>query len=249
MKVQRIYKTIYTLCLVSLSTLTLSVSDPAFAKSREGLPGRRIGGGTRGDCLANAKRLTALVPKSNLGLTKDAYPTLFFYLPQTSAPSTIEFVLRDDRDREAYRSVFLTTGKTGIIQLRLPENASLPPLTVGKNYRWYFSMICDSANRAKDISVEGWIQRVEVNPVLAQKLSRATPIERASLYASSGLWNDALVTLATLQQTQPKDASITAAWSQLLRSVELDTISQEPLISVSVLQPTQASPSIAAPKQ
>lgn len=199
--------------------------------SREGLPGRRVGGGTRGECPIEAKRLTALVPENNLGLTVADYPTFFFYVPESPIPKTVEFVLLDDGDRQVYETSFMTAGTGGVINLSLPVNAGLPPLTIGKNYHWYFSVVCNPVNRAEDIFVEGWVQRVELDPILAIKLDKASMQERVNLYAAAGLWHEAITTLTNLRRDRPNDPTMIANWIQLLQSVELDTIAQEPLFN------------------
>lgn len=205
--------------------------------SREGLPGRRVGGGTRGECPIEAKRLTALVPENNLGLTVADYPTFFFYVPKSPMPTTVEFVLLDDSDRQVYETSFMTLGTEGVINLSLPPNAGLPPLTIGKNYHWYFSVVCNPVNRAEDIFVEGWVQRVELDPILAIKLDKASMQERVNLYAAAGLWHEAITTLTNLRRDRPNDPTIIANWIQLLQSVELDTIAQEPLFNYQTANP------------
>lgn len=225
----------FTAILISLLTLSCIPEQVLAQKaSREGLPGRRIGGGTRGECPLATKRLTALVPENNLGLTVAAYPTFFFYIPQSLTPKAVEFVLLDDSDRQVYETTFMTTGASGIINLSLPSFAALPPLEIGKNYHWYFSMICNPVNRAEDVFVEGWIQRVEPDPVLAFKLEKASSVERANLYASDGLWHEALMTLTELSRDRPNNSEIAANWTQLLQNVGLETIAQEPLVEYQI---------------
>lgn len=229
-------KPLTALCLASLLALSWGFPQRGLAEkdgsSREGLPGRRVGGGTRGSCPATEKQLTALIPQNNLGLTAAAYPTFFFYVPKTPAPKTVEFVLRDEKDSQVYEKTLTVSGASGILSLSLPAG-ELPPLEIGKNYQWYFSILCDPKNRAEDVSVDGWIQRVEPNPVLAAKLEKAPPDERAALYASADLWHDALVTLAQLRRERPDDSAIAELWTKLLQSVGLDTIVREPLLEYS----------------
>ncbi|GAB1543108.1 hypothetical protein NUACC21_57820 [Scytonema sp. NUACC21] len=216
----------------SLLTFSFALPKPIMAESREGLPGRRVGGGTRSNCDASIKQLTALSPKNNLGLTKAPYPTLFFFLPQTSTPKMVEFVLRDDKNHLVYEKTFTKTASSGIINITLPQSTSLPPLTIDKNYRWYLSMICEPKNRAKDIVVSGWIRRVQSNPTLSKKLEQVPAADRAALYADAGLWSDALVTLAQLRYSKPNDSKLIASWTQLLQSEKLEAIAQEPLLNI-----------------
>lgn len=222
--------------LTSLLTLSLAsfpelVLAEKFNSVRQGLPGRRVGGGTRGECNFGEKTLTALIPKNNLGLTVGGNPTFFFYIPQTTDSQAVEFVLRDESDRQVYEKTFKTTGTSGVISLTLPDSASFKPLEIGKKYHWYLSVICDAQNRASDVSVDGWIQRVETSPTLASELKKVAPPERAALYAASDIWHEALTTLAELRQSRPNDSTIAAEWAQLLQSVGLDNIVQEPIQS------------------
>lgn len=231
---------ITAICLASILTFSCGYSEQVLAQkpSREGFPGRRVGGGTRGgNCFASTQKLTALVPKSNLGLTVSPYPTFFFFIPQTISPQTVEFVLLDDNEHQIYRTTFISSGASGIINLSLPAKSGLPPLATGKNYHWYFSIVCNPANRVEDIFVEGWIQRVELNPVLAIKLQNSSLQERIKLYISADLWHEALVTLAQLRRDRPSDSSIAANWIKLLKSVGLDKIAQQPLIDYQISSP------------
>ena len=221
------------ICLSSLLTLSLgSFPQLVLAENsntpRQGLPGRRVGGGSRGNCNFGDKTLTALIPKNNLGVTVAGHPKFFFYIPQTTNSQLVEFVLRDETDRQIYETTFKTTGTSGVISLSLPNSAPLKALQIGKKYQWYFSIICNAQNRANDVSVDGWIQRVEPSPTLASELEKAAPRERAALYATAGIWHEALTTLAALHHSRPNDSTIATEWAQLLQSVGLDNIAQEP---------------------
>ncbi len=232
--------------LTSLLTFSCAFSQQVTAtekKAREGLPGRRIGGGTRGECpVKRAEQLIALVPENNLVLTQQAYPSILFHIPQTSQPMTMELVVQDDSYNLVYEKTLTKNGsdiKTDsgeIINLNLLDSASLPPLVTGKAYRWYLSIICNPKNRARDIVVDGWIQRVAVDPDLAKKVEKAPLAERANLYAKAGLWQDALDTLVELRYAQPRDSRLTASWTQLLKSEKLDVIGQEPLLNIQILK-------------
>jgi hypothetical protein len=230
-----------------LWTLTLGVvlgSFPieAFAQQYiprdRGLPGRREGGGTRGDCLRSSadstrpSTLTALMPDKNLGLTTSDTPTLFWYVPENAA-SSAEFILMDDNDTEVYKARFRVTGEAGIISLSLPEEAGLPPLAVGKDYHWSFALICstqETSDNSGIVYTEGWIQRIEADAQLQARLASATEQDRPSIYAEAGIWQDAITSLATLRRTQPTNALLTSRWNTLMESVGLTTVSNQPLM-------------------
>jgi Domain of Unknown Function (DUF928) len=236
-------KAFTAICLTSLLTLSFAIPNQVIANEsqpKEGLPGRRIGGGTRGECSSNAGKLMALVPENNLVLTQQAYPNILFYIPQTSKPTTMEFVLQDDSRRSVYEKTFTKDGSDTkadsgeIISLRSLDSASLPQLAIDKKYHWYLSIICDPENRANDIVVHGWIKRVALDPNLAKQVERTSLLERAHLYTKAGLWQDAIATLAELRYSQPRDSQLAASWTQLLNSEKLSAIAHEPLLNIKI---------------
>ncbi|MEB3826137.1 DUF928 domain-containing protein [Phormidium sp. CCY1219] len=206
-----------------------------------GAPGRRIGGGSRGCSIGGGqpsdRLLTALIPESMVGLTVEEYPTFFWYLPPTDA-TAVEFVLMDEKGETViYETTFRTKGEPGIVSLSLPENASLPPLDLDKNYQWYFSMICNPEDRAADIFVRGWIRRVEPTIALRQELQEATSqLERAQVYAQNGIWQDTLASLATSLRDNPRNRLVKDEWEQLMRDQGLTTIADAPLVQEITLE-------------
>lgn len=203
-----------------------------FQLPSRGAPGNREGGASRG-CVTDKKpedkdkRLTALIPITNLGLTVAERPTFFWYVPPMP-DRKVEFVLMDKNYNEIDRTVFQTKGKSGIVSYRLP--AKVAPLQVGKDYRWYFSVICNPTSRSGDLVVEGWVQRVAPNPNLAKQLAKAPPSDRPNLYAQAGLWQDSLASLAELRRARPNDPATLNRWETLLKTVSLDYLAKEPLL-------------------
>jgi len=199
-------------------------------KAPEGLqaPGRRVAGGSRSTelntCSSGQNNLTAIVPNSNIGLTTQANPTLFFYIPQNKA--TLEFVLQD-QDKE-YKQTYKPMDKGGIVGIPL----NVASLEVGKEYRWSFSIVCNPKERSKDKFVEGRIKRIKTVPQLASKLATATPQDRANIYAEAGIWQDSITTLAQMISSNPNNAQLKADWKELLtsNSVGLGNLVSEPLL-------------------
>ena len=218
-----------------LNLLSGSLTKITLAKEtdnihRQGFPGRRVGGGTRrGGCADAQKPLTALIPESNLWVTTAAYPSFFFYVPQSANSQVVEFVLRDENDNQVYEENMSLSGQAGIVSVSLPQSRSLPPLAMNQNYHWYFSIVCDPQNRSNDLVVEGWIQRVEITATLARELEGATQSEQVALYLNAGIWHDAMATLAQMRRTSSNDLVVVADWTKLLHSVGLDAIATEPL--------------------
>ncbi|MCA1991802.1 MAG: DUF928 domain-containing protein [Coleofasciculus sp. S288] len=201
-----------------------------------GVPSRREGAASRGNCWTGSTPLTALVPTNSFGVTTEDYPTLFFYLPAPqfeASPPVAEFVLMDEKEQHIYAATFNTTGKPGIISISIPSLAGLPPLEVGKDYQWIFSLNCSSQISNEVVFVSGQLRRVPINTILFSKLRQASSLqERADLYAEAEIWHNALMTLAELRRSNPNDPSMVADWEKLLKSVTLDAIANEPFIEV-----------------
>lgn len=201
-----------------------------------GAPVNTEGGGTRGpasSCPLTGKPLKALVPSSNFGATVAAYPTFLAYMPALlpqASPLPVEFVLEDKNGNEIYKSTFKTSGKSGIVAISLPAQAGLSPLEIGQDYKWSLSIICQPDDRSRDISVQGLVRRVALNPTLGTQLKQALPQEQVELYAEARLWQDALATLAQLRRDNPTDSTVAADWEKLLKSANLGDISQESLL-------------------
>lgn len=231
------------------TTLSQSIAGNwnAFTPPNRGLPGegRQEGGGVRGgNCPNIQNKLIPLVPSTNMGLTVAEYPTLYWYVPETSGTETpapeMEFVLQDEDGKEVYNSGKLPalTG-AGIASYTLPEKAS-KPLEVGKNYQWFFSIICNPDDRSGDVRVQGWVKRVEKSQTLAQELEAASEKERPFIYARESLWFDTLSSLAQLQMQNPGNETFAAKWEELLNSVSLGDLAKAPFVKLNQ-SPSSAS--------
>jgi hypothetical protein len=208
-----------------------SFASPALAQFTppdNGMPGRREGGGTRGGCATQQPALTALIPKTNLGLTMQDYPTFFWYIPPNTAAAA-EFVLLDQNNAEVYTAMVPLTHQAGVVQVSLPTDGTVPPLETGSLYHWYFSLICDPLDRSADQFTDGWVQRTHPSEALTQQLATAPDSAKFALYSEAGIWYDAIATLAALRQQQPENAEFTQQWQTLLESVGLAAIADQPL--------------------
>ncbi len=201
-----------------------------FQPPEQGVPGRREGGGTRG--LVCPTAITALIPQSTMGQTISAKPTFFYYLP-VALDKTVQFELADERDKTIYKKSFrMVTSRAGVVSVSLGSDGNSPALEVGKNYQWYFTIKCNPKNYQDQVLVSGWINRTAVAPTVKTELDRS-PSRRAQLriFAQQGLWYEYLATLAQLRVESPSDASLAIEWSEVLSSVELGKIAQEPLVA------------------
>ncbi|NEP57679.1 MAG: DUF928 domain-containing protein [Symploca sp. SIO2G7] len=197
-------------------------------KDSEFLPGRRHSDG-RGEARTPCPKafrlptkMTALMPPDNLVTTVAAHPTLFIYIPGTGQFAEAELAVYDEQDNTVYRKNILLPKTPGILRLSLPETVSLE---IGKNYLWYFSLMCDPDERSREPFVQGWFQRTELNPELQTMLEKESDLlEQALLYCQAKIWHETLTLLADLRESNP------AEWEELLKSVELEEISQQPFV-------------------
>lgn len=218
---------------------------------RQGLPGRRLGGGTRSERLfvEDYAYLAALVTSNNLGITTAERPTLMFYIPEMVANQTAEFELRDENDDLVHTSTFEVDSNGGIIRLNTAELDGMPSLSTDATYRWYFSIVpetTDATDRASDIVVHGNIRRVEqsawlseydIDAMALEQAGQTSPIQQARLlYQEANLWHDAAVLLTELQQQMPNSTEVETEWNQLLEFAGLAAIVEtaEPAAYVSL---------------
>jgi hypothetical protein len=202
-----------------------------------GTPQADLGTGSRGDCLSkeNMPPLTRLVGSQQLHLTVDGYPTFWVYLPYSpqEAPEG-EFSLQEG-DNGLYRTRVPLTATPGIIGIRLPSTVS--PLTIGKEYRWYFDINCPTpqtlAGDNAPASVTGLVERIAPPANLESELQTApTPLEKIKIYAKYGIWYETLTKLIELRQKEAQNSSVEKMWRDLLsdRQVGLENIIKQPIV-------------------
>jgi len=181
--------------------------------------------------------ISLLVPSDHIGLTVSAHPTFSWYV--SAVPSTtMQFALVEPGVVKPILVKQLKVNKSGIIQLDLPELLSL---SVGKEYRWTVSLICNQKRPSQNIYVRSRIQRVSVkalevpelmgNPVsdnLAQ-ISSTTMRDRAILYGQSGIWYDAVSAMSKAYLTNPQDPLNVKYLRVLLNQVGLSSVANSQL--------------------
>jgi hypothetical protein len=214
-------------------------AGPRFVEPREnfqppninvGSPDRDVKPTTRGGCASsNQLSLTALVPKNKVGRTVSDYPTFFFYLPETEA-QLAEFILEDGSGKQIYQQTLTISNLSGTIGISIPANKNVPPLEVGKSYRWKFKVICDAENRSTDMTEIGNVRRVELSADIRRQLEKADPRQKTFIYAENGIWQDAISNLAATRRANPNDPVLKTDWESLLESVTLGKIAKEPIV-------------------
>jgi hypothetical protein len=186
----------------------------------------------RGGCASSSQlSLTALVPKNKIARTVSDYPTFFFYLPQTEA-ELAEFILEDESGNQIYQQDLTIKNLSGVIGVTIPANTNVPPLEVGKNYTWKFTVVCDPDDRSSDQLESGIVRRVELSADILRQLENADPRQKIFIYAQNGIWQDALSNLAAARRANPNAPVFQTDWESLLDSVTLGEIAKKPIVEM-----------------
>jgi Domain of Unknown Function (DUF928) len=208
--------------------------EPDF--SGYGRPGRRTGGGSRSPCPPIDPPLTALIPETNLGKTVAERPSFWFFVPYSPQQAQSgEFVLQSQQGDDVYRTSVTLPQTPGIVSISIPSTEE--PLEINKSYRWYFKLYCEPQQGATPIFVEGWVQRVALTPTLKSQLLAAKARDYA-VYATNGIWYDALAHLAQLRRTNGVNAQLDLEWAGLLnaKGVGLEQLRQQPIVGSAELR-------------
>ena len=204
-----------------------------FVPPQRSAPRETRGGASRGEvCASNSmphslQSLKLLVPtQSSYGLTSSDRPTFFAYVPATSARKLF-FSLKDETGEVHYQTNISITGKGEVVSFTLPETTSA--LEMGREYEWGIALLCSGKLRPDSPFASGWVQKVALPASLRNQLTTVAPLDRAALYGKSGIWYDALATLARLRQEQPTNSTLESNWKEFLSSAGLEAIATEPL--------------------
>lgn len=208
-------------------------------------PVSTAGGGTRGNsCGLDNTKLTALVPSKNTS-TVSANPTFFVYIPKLNQSQGLkgEFELIYNPNKNKYVSVYKTNvqlpSEPSIVKIPLPETVTLEP---GIKYQWTFAVTCDLSNPLGPTEdfIGVYIQRNELTPTLKNELEQTqNPLKKAEIYARENIWQDTLMSLAQLRESQQEE------WKSLLNSIKLEEsiieapFAPEPTVSNSEEQSAQ----------
>ena len=186
---------ILSLVMISLSWATMTVAQPQYTPDPNSPPPKEPtdSTGSRGGCAGDTEtKLTVLAPQSHVGQTASTHPTFAWFVPD-SQPYPILFQLYEydaNGNRQLIKTINLQSSP-GIMTLSLPEEES--GLSVGERYRWQVVMLCNPNSPSSALVAEVEIDVVEMSPALKMALAATTnPIERTELYASAGLWYNAL---------------------------------------------------------
>lgn len=187
-----------------------------------GAPRSTQGTGSRGCPDAGPVGLSLLAPNDHTGLTAEGHPAFLWYLSEVPA-APLEFTLVQPGVAKPLFVKQMQPKQAGIVQIEMPKD--LPELVAGQKYQWSVSIVCNANRRSADVFAHSWIERVSPTSDVMAKLATATSDqEKAQIYASAGLWYDALATSYKLSATQPKN---TAFVNSLITLLEQGGLQQE----------------------
>lgn len=200
-----------------------------FKPPKRGNPPVSAGGSTRGSvCISGKKMITPLIPLNKLGLTVAERPKFFWYVPQTSVKTARFVLLSHPNQNMVYETTLTLPNKPGIVSHTLA--ASAPPLKIGQTYHWYLTLVCDAEDFSTNPRVEGWVERIQPESSLSEKLAKADARKLPYIYAEAGIWHEALTAIAQLRYTEPRNLRYLLNWRRLLTSVGINAIASEPLL-------------------
>lgn len=177
-----------------------------------------LSGGRRGSACGQESAtpetmLTLLVPAvDELALTTQAQPTLSWLL-NSEGITDMEFMLSNPSDAEPVYSQKMSASE-GLVKLTLPESVELKE---GIRYRWTVFMTCEGGH---EVDARSFIKRVSTDELPAD-MNAMTEAEQADIYASHGIWYDALSTLVSDYQENTQVSTLTEIRS-LLEQVGFD---------------------------
>jgi len=165
--------------------------------------------------------MSAIVPDISNGYTTAERPTFLAYIPETYAEEAF-FSVQDDDGNQHYQATVPLPETPGVVSFSMPEEA--PALEVGQTYHWFVVALCNQKLEPDSPLAIGSVQRTDRDAVPA-----GTTLEEVEALAEAGIWYDTVAALAQLRQSQPENTAVSAAWQELLSSVELDAIAAAPL--------------------
>lgn len=214
-----------------------------------GIPtGRRRGGTSRSDCPVLDKSLTALVPgeeviknsspkytkpkhklqesQAFLTPTISPYPTFWVYVPQLNNSAQIgEFILQNEQNQDLYRSLINLPAKSGIIGIRLPQQAKYA-LKTGQKYHWYFKLYCGEQNNSQYLYVDAWMEKIAPDSLKVKQLD-INHGDEYQVFINNNLWYEAVHILAN-QQLENRQKN---EWNKLLNLLNLSDLSNVEVLS------------------
>lgn len=221
-----------------------------FTPPRRGAPDTANDGGSR--LPESLSQLQLLVPQDGLSLTLSERPGFYAYVPVSDAKAIKFSLYRHDlatgQDTElVYEFEQAAPAQGGIMGFALPQDYAL---SEGQLYHWYVSLVFDAQDPAANIAMDAWMQRLDAQDPIAQRVQGIDPTANPAAYAAAGLWYEPLQQYAQARfasqgnalsdkvegehwhrLVETQCATPTEPWFKLLNSVELCEIAPAPFVN------------------
>jgi hypothetical protein len=186
-----------------------------------GAPATRVGGGTR-SAATKSVQLSVLAP-SDTGFTTRDKPTIYWYVSETLSKPVELTIISNESLEAASKPAFEVTLQPpvarGVHALSLEQYGVV--LKPGVEYQWFVALVDNAAQRSNDVIAGGTIKRVAETDSVRSRAKDAGPANLAALYASAGIWYDAVDELSRLIIAQPENRELRAQRAALLEQVGL----------------------------
>ena len=204
-------------------SLRLAQGPPVvYVPPHRGAPSTRVGGATRGPW-GESLNLAVFAP-NHTGLTTREQPSLYWFVSKPIS-HPIELTLVDPRVVKPVLEIRLPLPlPAGVHRFDLADHGIR--LDQGVVYRWFVAVVADVDRRSRDAVAGGTIERVEPSSELRAKLAQVSPGALPALYASEGLWYDAISAISDLIEAAPEDSSLRDGRVSLLSQVGLPALRQ-----------------------
>lgn len=184
-----------------------------------GKPVMRVSGGTRGLNNKQGTMVEVLAP-GHAGLTLKSRPALCWF-ESSDARTKMEITINSEKTpNPVFELVINSLGKEAIRCLNLADWKVI--LMPDIEYQWFVAIMPDPEQRAKDLVGWGLISVIRPSEELAKRLE-ATPkgLETVALYASEGLWYDAVSALSVMIEANTGDKKLHELRAALLENTGL----------------------------
>lgn len=190
-------------------------------------------GGTRDShqmtkiCGEDNQEIAYLLGDKNREFTLSAYPTFWFYIPNTlQKVAQLKFEVKElETGKKVYHRTVSTPKMAGVMGISMPPEPQYA-VAPNVNYRWTVEVDCKNSNHESVMLLEGWLHRLPSNPDLQSQLAAVSDTEKHTVYFQHDLLYDALNDLAQLRIAQPHNAQLKTSWNKLLAELGWQDLGQ-----------------------
>jgi hypothetical protein len=191
-------------------------------------------GGTRDNqpknalCGVEKQQIAYLLGNDNREFTLSAYPTFWFYIPDTlKKVAQMKFVITElETGKKIYDRVIKDTKKSTIIGIKAPHEQRYA-LSPAINYSWSLQVDCAGREGDSEIALAGWLSRSALDNQLKPQLAAASEAEKYTVYLKHNLLYDALTEVVQNRIAEPNNIQIETAWNQLLTKLGWQDLIEE----------------------